>query len=160
MVTVTDSRGCVQTKQYVITRPDPISIDVSTQLIFDCNVKTVSLKNIALASGGVPPFIYDWSSGTVSGIDKTVMETDQNGVVILMVTDALGCSANKTLNIDVPKIEVLLSHQVLMQIPLMEVIQYKILFSLLIPLQVITKRLFGILEMEVFLMKKIQFIRL
>jgi gliding motility-associated-like protein len=104
MVTVTDSRGCVQTKQYVITRPDPISIDVSTQLIFDCNVKTVSLKNIALASGGVPPFIYDWSSGTVSGIDKTVMETDQNGVVILMVTDALGCSANKTLNIDVPKI--------------------------------------------------------
>nr|WP_315191236.1 PKD domain-containing protein [uncultured Flavobacterium sp.] len=104
MVTVTDSRGCVQTKQYVITRPDPISIDVSTQLIFDCNVKTVSLKNIALASGGVPPFIYDWSSGTVSGIDKTVMETNQNGVVILMVTDALGCSANKTLNIDVPKI--------------------------------------------------------
>ncbi len=104
MVTVTDARGCSKTAQYVINRPKPIAIAVTTATVFNCDTKSVSQKFTALASGGVPPFTYNWSSGTISGTNTTVMETNQNGLVVLIVTDALGCKANYSLNVEVPAI--------------------------------------------------------
>jgi len=100
MVTVTDARGCIKTGQYTITRPDPIAIKVSTETFFDCDAKKTSQKFVAQASGGVPPFKYNWSNGD----NDTTIETDQSGMVILTVTDALGCKANYTLNIKIPTI--------------------------------------------------------
>lgn len=104
MVTVTDARGCSKTAQYVIVRPKPITIAVTTATVFNCDTKSVSQKFTALASGGVPPFTYNWSSGTISGTNNTAMETNQNGLVVLIVTDALGCKANYSLNVEVPAI--------------------------------------------------------
>jgi gliding motility-associated-like protein len=104
MVTVIDASGCSKTAQYIITRPKPIAIAVTTETLFDCDAKSVSQKFTALASGGVPPFTYNWSSGTISGANNTIMETDESGLVVLVVADALGCKANYSLNVAVPVI--------------------------------------------------------
>ncbi|MGL2963889.1 PKD domain-containing protein [Flavobacterium sp. RSB2_4_14] len=104
LVTVTDANGCSKVAQYTLTRPAPILITVNTQTDFNCATREVSQSFIAQASGGVPPFQYQWSSGTISGNNNEIMQTDVNGTVILTVTDNLGCQATYTLVVDVPEI--------------------------------------------------------
>lgn len=104
LVTVTDSRGCVKTAQYIINRPPPIVVAVETKTDFNCDTKYVKQTFIAQVSGGVPPYQLHWSSGTVSGVNNEMMTTNQNGTVILDVTDNIGCKANYTFNVNIPKL--------------------------------------------------------
>jgi PKD domain. len=53
----------------------------------------------AKVSGGIPPYQYIWSNGRSN---SAVMQTDENGLIMLTATDSRGCSANYTLNSDVP----------------------------------------------------------
>jgi gliding motility-associated-like protein len=50
----------------------------------------------------VPPFQFNWSSGTVSGTNNELMTTDENGLVILEVIDSLGCSTSFSFNVETP----------------------------------------------------------
>ena len=102
LVTVTDANGCTQQAQYSINRPPPIVPGVVTKTEFDCETKYVKQTFVADVSGGVPPYQLVWSSGTVSGANNEMMNTNQNGTVILSVTDAIGCQSNYTFNVDVP----------------------------------------------------------
>jgi PKD repeat protein len=104
LITVIDSRGCSKTAQYVINRQPPIVIGVETKTEFDCETKYVKQTFVAQVSGGVPPYQLTWSSGTVSGVNNETMNTNQNGTVVLGVTDNLGCTANYTFNVVVPKL--------------------------------------------------------
>ena len=104
LVTVTDSRGCSKTAQYSINRQPPIVIGVDTKTDFNCETKFVKQTFIAQVSGGVPPYQLAWSSGTVSGANNEMMNTNQNGTTILGVTDNLGCTANYTFNVAIPKL--------------------------------------------------------
>jgi gliding motility-associated-like protein len=104
LVTVTDSRGCSKTAQYVINRPPPIVIGVETKTDFNCETKYVKQTFVAQVSGGVPPYQLTWSSGTISGTNNEMMNTNQNGTVVLGVTDNLGCTANYTFNVAIPKL--------------------------------------------------------
>ncbi|MFV7236008.1 PKD domain-containing protein [Flavobacterium sp. ZB4R12] len=104
LVTVTDSRGCSKTAQYSINRQPPIVIGVETKTDFNCEAKSVKQTFMAQVSGGVPPYQLTWSSGTVSGTNNEMMNTNQNGTVILGVTDNLGCTANYTFNVAIPKL--------------------------------------------------------
>lgn len=88
--------------QYSINRPPPIVPGVVTKTEFDCETKYVKQTFVADVSGGVPPYQLVWSSGTVSGANNEMMNTNQNGTVILSVTDAIGCQSNYTFNVDVP----------------------------------------------------------
>lgn len=101
-VTVTDASGCSKSAQFSISRPAPITIGVVTETISNCDTKVVRQKFVAQVSGGIPPFVYHWSSGTVSGTTTNTMHTTQNGMVILTVTDALGCHANYTFDVNMP----------------------------------------------------------
>lgn len=103
-VTVTDARGCVKTAQYSITRPNPLVLSVNTTTNATCSTFTVTQDFTAVASGGVPPYTYNWSSGTVSGTNNQSMTTTTNGLVTLTVTDAIGCFTNYSLNVDIPTI--------------------------------------------------------
>jgi len=98
-VTVTDAGGCAVTRTYTITRPDPIILNVTSDLAVNCDAHTVHQTNIAQASGGVPPFHYTWTSGAVSGPFGQYMNTDQNGTVIVTATDSSGCSATTTFEV-------------------------------------------------------------
>ncbi|TRW98556.1 PKD domain-containing protein [Flavobacterium gawalongense] len=104
LVTVTDSRGCSKTAQFVINRQPPIVIGVETKTDFNCEAKSVKQTFMAQVSGGVPPYQLTWSSGTVSGTNNEMMNTNQNGTAILGVTDNLGCTANYTFNVAIPKL--------------------------------------------------------
>ena len=102
LVTVTDANGCIKQAQYSINRPPPLTAGVTTQTDFDCETKYVKQTFIANISGGLPPYQLVWSSGTVSGANNEIMNTDQNGTVILDVTDALGCQSNYSFNVAIP----------------------------------------------------------
>lgn len=102
LVTVKDANGCTQQAQYSINRPPPIVPGVKTQTDFNCETKYVKQTFVAQVTGGVPPYQLVWSSGTVSGANNEMMTTNQNGTVLLNVTDAIGCKANYTFNVDIP----------------------------------------------------------
>ncbi len=102
LVTVTDARGCTKIAQYSINRPPPIVIGVTTKTDVNCDTKEVKQSFIAQVSGGVPPYQLSWSSGTVSGANNEIMSTTQNGAIVLEVTDALGCKANYSFNVNIP----------------------------------------------------------
>ncbi|WP_264532538.1 PKD domain-containing protein [Flavobacterium sp. N2013] len=101
-VTVTDSRGCVKQEYYSVMRQDPIDIKVNTKNEFDCTNRLVSQIFVAEASGGIPPFSYNWLSGKVSRLNNEIMTTNQNGIVVLKVQDGLGCESNYSLNLKIP----------------------------------------------------------
>lgn len=102
LVTVTDANGCSKQAQYSINRPPPIVTGVITQTDANCETKTVKQTFVANVSGGVPPYNLSWSSGTVSGANHEIMNTTQNGTVILSVTDNLGCQSNYSFNVSIP----------------------------------------------------------
>ena len=102
LVTVKDINGCTKQAQYSINRPPPIVTAVETKTEFNCETKYVKQSFIAKVSGGVPPYNLVWSSGTVSGANNEIMNTSQNGTVILYVTDAIGCKSNYTFTVDIP----------------------------------------------------------
>ncbi|WP_051929454.1 PKD domain-containing protein [Flavobacterium sp. 83] len=102
LISVIDSRACSITAQYVINRQPPIVIGVETKTDFNCETKYVKQTFVAQVSGGVPPYQLVWSSGTVSGLNNEMMNTNQNGTSILYVTDNMGCKANYTFNVDLP----------------------------------------------------------
>ncbi len=104
LVTVADANGCSKQAQYSINRPAAIVTNVVTKTDFDCDTKTVKQTFVADVSGGVPPYQLVWSSGTVSGANNEIMNTTQNGTVILNAIDALGCKSNTTFTVAIPKL--------------------------------------------------------
>ena len=101
-VTVLDDNGCEATGSWEVIRFDPLVLNVNTNTEVDCVSQTVDQTFEAMATGGVPPFNYSWSSGTVSGPNDEFMSTDLDGVVIVTVTDSFGCSTNFSLNVEIP----------------------------------------------------------
>lgn len=100
LVQIEDKNGCSTSAQYELFRPDPIAISVTTQTDVDCENRKVNQVFTAQASGGIPPFQYQWSSGTISGTNNEIMTTDTNGIVQLLVTDSAGCNQSYTVNVN------------------------------------------------------------
>lgn len=103
-VTVTDTRGCTIQRQFSVQRPDPILITVNTQTDFNCETHQVAQHFIAQVSGGIPPFLLQWSSGTISGVNQEIMHTNTNGLVNITATDSRGCTATYSLIVDIPEL--------------------------------------------------------
>ena len=103
-VVVTDSRGCTNTTQYTVNRPQPLSLNVISETEVDCETKEINQVFTAQVSGGVPPISLVWSSGTVSGPNNEIMTTNQDGLITLTATDALGCSTSNSINVEIPVI--------------------------------------------------------
>lgn len=103
-ITVTDANNCEISDTFVINRFDPLEITIETDTNFDCDAKTVDQSFIAVPNGGVPPYQISWSSGTVSGANNEIMQTSQNGLVIIDVTDSVGCSISFSYNVEIPEL--------------------------------------------------------
>jgi gliding motility-associated-like protein len=102
VVNITDGNGCEVEGSWDVNRFEPLVLDVDIQTEVDCDTQSFDQTFVAMASGGVPPFQYSWSSGTVSGLNNEFMTTDENGLVILEVVDSQGCTTNFSLNVDAP----------------------------------------------------------
>ena len=91
-VEITDSEGCLaQSEIFTIWRQDDIVVDLETTIDPNCIGNFVSQINDITVSGGVPPYSINWSSGSVSIDDNTVMTAYENGTYTVLVTDSFGC---------------------------------------------------------------------
>jgi len=94
-VTVTDDNNCTATESFTITESPELMLQVSgTEIVCgDGNTGEATVSAI----GGVPPYEYDWSNGeSTETIDDLV-----EGIYIVTVTDANGCTAIGQVEIDV-----------------------------------------------------------
>lgn len=109
-VTVTDSRGCTATATVTITQKVPVlEVKVAETEKIRCNNATTSLK--AAASGGKPPYKYNWSNPAFSGEQPANVP---RGDYLVTVTDALGATASALIKVSDPE---LLTAQVTVQAP-------------------------------------------
>lgn len=101
-VTVTDSLGCSVDSVFEVIEPLPITLSVNITPDFNCQTNVLNEICTAQVTGGIPPYVFNWSSGTVSGLNNETMETAQPGFIVLGVTDGKGCTASYTFNLAVP----------------------------------------------------------
>lgn len=100
-VTVTDANGCQVEGSWQVNRFAPLVAGVVDDSEVDCEAGLVTRTFTAVASGGVPPYQFNWSSGIVSGSNNEIMRTDISGLVILEVTDSLGCTATYSFDVEI-----------------------------------------------------------
>ncbi|WP_298238068.1 PKD domain-containing protein [uncultured Algibacter sp.] len=103
-LTVTDANNCSISDTFVINRFEPLEVAVEVETNFDCVTKMVEQFFIARPEGGIPPYQISWSSGTVSGTNNEIMQTTQNGIVVIDVVDSGGCSTTFSYNVDIPEL--------------------------------------------------------
>ena len=103
-VDVTDANNCTISRDWNINRFDALEVNVDTVTDVECDTKTVNQSFVAQVTGGVPPYNISWSSGTVSGTNGEIMSTSQDGLVIIDVTDSLGCDTSFSYNVEIPNL--------------------------------------------------------
>ena len=97
-ITVTDANGCSAVQTVVITEPPSMNLALTSSVV-TCNGGTDGSAT-ALVTGGVTPYIYNWPSvpaqttPSVAGIPA--------GTYQLNVTDANGCTATATTQVNEP----------------------------------------------------------
>ena len=100
-VTVTDSKGCVDSAQVSLVEPVALMIS-TTSLDVTCNGDTDGFAS-ASASGGTPGYSYNWSTGantaSISGLVA--------GTYGVTVTDANGCQDSSEVIVNEPPVLVL-----------------------------------------------------
>ena len=103
-VEITDANNCTISGDWVINRFDALEVNVDTVTNVDCATKTVNQSFVAQVIGGVSPYNINWSSGTVSGANGEIMNTSQDGLVIIDVNDSLGCNTSFSYNVEIPNL--------------------------------------------------------
>lgn len=97
-VTVTDGSGCTNTESYIITNPDPITLNVSF-----ANVRCDKANSGYIAlnpAGGTPNYTFTWSPQVTQSGDSAINLGAGN--YSFVVTDANGCSATGSQSITAP----------------------------------------------------------
>jgi PKD repeat protein len=96
-VTVTDAKGCTVTQSAIVTQPSMPLLATGTYVDVTCFGSATGSIDLTV-SGGTPPYAYLWSNGaTTQDLSSLVAESYS-----VTVTDAHGCSATWSVNIDQP----------------------------------------------------------
>ncbi|MFL2576980.1 MAG: T9SS type A sorting domain-containing protein [Flavobacteriales bacterium] len=101
VVTVVDNRGCTANDTVYMYEPDVLEIDIDTALTiwpYCIGVNSASLTSVA--SGGTPGYAYLWDDNTVAPQQTAVATHLLAGIYTVTVTDARGCTASDTEDID------------------------------------------------------------
>lgn len=93
VVTVDDGSSCTVTKTVVLNDPLEIKLDDVSSDATVCGYADGSIQ--ISTNGGVAPFSYNWNNGSTSN-EITGIES---GSYTITVTDAQGCSATRSVNI-------------------------------------------------------------
>ncbi|MBL8001371.1 MAG: choice-of-anchor L domain-containing protein [Flavobacteriales bacterium] len=97
---VTDANGCSTTHSVTITQPAaPLSTSLSAQTNVSCSGGTNGAATI-LATGGSSPYTYSWNTNPVQ--NAATASGLSAGTWTCTVTDANGCSAQRTVTITEP----------------------------------------------------------
>lgn len=95
-VTVTDQNFCTGTANFNITQPTLITSSASSTPV-SCNGGSNGAINLT-AGGGTPGYSYLWSNG-FAGEDPSGLTA---GSYLVTITDANGCTRNRTVNVSQP----------------------------------------------------------
>ena len=101
VVTVVDNRGCTANDTVYMYEPDLLEIDIDTSLTiwpYCIGVNSASLTSIA--SGGTVGYTYLWDDNLVAPQLTATASHLLAGVYTVTVTDARGCTASDTEDID------------------------------------------------------------
>lgn len=96
VVTVTDSKGCIQNANITITSPPLLSVAVNS-VIPSCNI-CIGAATIT-PSGGNPGYSYTWTPAPGGGQGTSTPTGLCVGVYTVLVVDTKGCSSTKTINV-------------------------------------------------------------
>ena len=100
-VTVVDDRGCTANDTIYMYQPDSLVIDIDTSLTiwpYCLGVNSASLTSAV--SGGTPGYTYLWNDNSVNPQLTATASHLLAGVYTVTVTDARGCTASDTEDID------------------------------------------------------------
>ncbi|HEX8517473.1 MAG TPA: gliding motility-associated C-terminal domain-containing protein [Bacteroidia bacterium] len=100
-VIVTDGNGCtISPPAITITEPTPIvpAVTFTNPL---CNA-TLSGTATSAATGGTPPYSYNWEPGSPAGDNTASVTGLGSGTYTLTVTDSMGCSNNQVFTLTDP----------------------------------------------------------
>jgi len=86
-VLVTDANGCVSPGSATVEETNTLALSTAVIPPTACGLSD-GLAN-AVASGGTPPYSYAWSNGDAGSVADSLA----TGLYTVVVTDALGCSA-------------------------------------------------------------------
>jgi len=95
-VTITDARGCEAVTTVTLSEPTLVQVALEAKDINCFGDQTGSAK--AIASGGVPPYIYRWWNGR----ESSEIDGIGAGVFGMSVTDANGCTTPSLIEIRQP----------------------------------------------------------
>ncbi|TND10353.1 MAG: hypothetical protein FD123_601 [Bacteroidetes bacterium] len=95
--TVTDANGCVQTQNFTVTQPNPLTSSVNATQI-PCN-SSCNASLAAVVAGGTAPFSYVWAPG---GQTTSTINNQCAGSYTVTVTDANGCTTTSSVTIAQP----------------------------------------------------------
>ena len=93
-------------KSFYVKRQDPININISAKIDFNCDIKEIRQLCTAYVEGGYPPYTYEWrysDEPTPRGFAER-FAANKTGMLILQVTDFLGCIQSYSFFTSVPKL--------------------------------------------------------
>jgi hypothetical protein len=96
-VTVIDDNGYTATTTVTITEPLLLELSLSSSADVLCNGNADGTGTVA-ASGGTPPYSYDWGEGTIVATANTLTA----GSYTVTAIDAYGCLADLVVTINEP----------------------------------------------------------
>jgi hypothetical protein len=103
-VTVTDAKGCTATWSATLDQPATALAVSATYVDVLCFARATGSINLTVA-GGTSPYSYAWSNGATTQ-DLTGLAA---GIYSVVVTDANGCAATRSVTISAPTAAVALS---------------------------------------------------
>ncbi len=104
-VTVTDGNGCIATTTATIGGPSQGLIVAITSFTNVTCFEDSTGTAIAVAQGGTAPYVYSWNS--VPFQSGATAEDLPEGVFTVTASDQNGCTAQTTVSIDAPDLELL-----------------------------------------------------
>ena len=94
--------SCSITMSFKIYRAPPIVITFEETTAINCTLKTVTQQTVAKVTGGILPYTYTWSAGSITGADNQIMTTTNSGGYSLTIKDANNCEIIEFLSVDLP----------------------------------------------------------
>ena len=86
-VQVSDVAGCVASQSFIIEEPTPLLIEIDASGVTDDALGSAEV----LVISGTPPYNIQWSNGTQGNFATDLTP----GTVLVMVSDAAGCTASE-----------------------------------------------------------------
>jgi hypothetical protein len=96
IVYVTDASGCVQTTNVNVPTSEPLDFSLYSTSCGDGNNGSIT----AFISTGNPPFTFNWSSNVPSNPQQIQVSGLTAGTYNVIITDADGCSQNRSTTIE------------------------------------------------------------